>query len=295
MLGLTVALSACAGRGEQRFWVVRRPLAIRQPGRLRDRRIGESSAVVRGRVNPSVLWTLNDSGNPPELFAVDTTGSTRAVLLVAGVRNVDWEALTAAPCGDRWCLWIGDIGDNSGIRRTITIFRVVEPVLSADSSERSITPLDSVVARYPDAPHDAEALVVDAAGQAIIITKGRDGWIGEYRIPDSFSNQGPVTLEFVGRLPIAPGFLRGRLVTDAALAPNGQVLAIRTYGSIYLFDRPTATGGLPDRPRVTCPIGGLDPQGEGIAWWDGETLVLTSERGISRFAPPITLLRCPLD
>jgi len=70
------------------------------------------------------------------------------------------------------------------------------------------------------------------------------------------------------------------------------VLAVRTYRSIYLFDRPSGIGGLPGHPRVTCPIGGLDPQGEGIAWWDDETLVLTSERGMSRLPAPITLLRC---
>jgi len=171
---------------DQTSWVVHRPTAIRQPGRLRDPRIGESSAVIRGKVNPAVLWTLNDSGNPPQLFAVDTTGTTRAVYRVAGVANIDWEALSAGPCGDRWCLWIGDIGDNHGIRRTVAIHRVVEPALTADPRERWISPLDSLVARYPDGPHDAEALVVTATGSAAIITKGRDGWIGMYRVPSAF-------------------------------------------------------------------------------------------------------------
>jgi hypothetical protein len=275
--------------------VVHHPTAIRQPGRFQDARISESSAVIRGKENAGVLWTLNDSGNPPQLFAVDTTGATRAVFRVAGVVNIDWEALSAGPCGGRWCLWIGDIGDNRGIRRTIVIHRVVEPALRADPRERWISPLDSLVARYPDGPHDAESLVVTATGNATIITKGRDGWIGVYRVPPAFGASRPVVLELVGRLPIATGFLLGHLVTDAALSPNGQVLAVRTYRSIYLFDQPVATGGLPGRPRVTCPIGGLDPQGEGVAWWDDQTLVLTSERGLSRVAPPITLLRCPLE
>ncbi len=275
-------------------WPVRQPVAVRLTGRFKDPRLNESSGVVRGRTNPSVLWTLNDSGNPPFLFAVDTTGTTRAVLRVAGVANTDWEALSAGPCGTEWCLWIGDIGDNRAVRRSIAIYRVVEPTLGTAVGDRTVQPIDSLVARYPDGPHDAEALVVTGTGAAAIITKGRDGWIGEYRIPTPPWGPKPALLEPAGRLPIPTGFLLGHLVTDAALSPNGQILAVRTYRAVYLFDRRPGTTGLPDRPRTSCSIAGLEPQGEGIAWWNDETLVMTSERGLSRAAAPITVLQCPL-
>ena len=169
-----------------------------------------------------------------------------------------------------------------------------EPLLDPLPEERLVSVLDQITARYPDGPHDAEALVVTKAGGIGVLTKGRDGWVGAYSVGPDAWGKGPVTLEALGRLPVPSAFLFGHLVTDAALDPTDKILAVRTYRTIYLFDRGEATG-LPDRPRVACPIRGLDPIGEGLAWWDTTTLILTSERGIGSDRAPITALQWPLQ
>ena len=95
---------------------------------LRDARITESSGLVASRLHAGVLWTHNDSGNPPVLYALGRNGSTVATIRVSGAANVDWEALApVAGTGGRSLLAIGDIGDNSGVRSRIEIDLVAEP------------------------------------------------------------------------------------------------------------------------------------------------------------------------
>jgi hypothetical protein len=94
--------------------------------------------------------------------------------------------------------------------------------------------------------------------------------------------------EEIGKLPIATGSL-GNQITDAALSPSGDRVAVRTYLAIYLFSL-TRHGTLVPL-GVACDAAGLQLQGEGISWLDDRVLVLTSEGG---FGSPgtIVLLEC---
>src|SRR5205085_1640483 len=65
----------------------------------------ESSGIVASRIHPGVYWTHNDSGNPPELFAVDERGRNLGVWRVSGASNVDWEDISSDAAGH---LIIGD-------------------------------------------------------------------------------------------------------------------------------------------------------------------------------------------
>ena len=86
--------------------------------------------------------------------------------------------------------------------------------------------------------------------------------------------------------------LRGRVVTDATISPDGAVVVVRTYREIRYFTRGQDGRLRPRAGRPVCDVSGLEPQGEGLGWKDDSTLVLTSERGIYR-AGTITLLQCP--
>jgi hypothetical protein len=84
----------------------------------------------------------------------------------------------------------------------------------------------------------------------------------------------------------------GNQVTDAALSPAGDVVAVRTYLAVYLFTL-TRQGTLVPL-GIACDAAGLQLQGEGISWLDHRVLVLTSEGG---FGSPGTtvLLECGDD
>src|SRR2546427_1152391 len=67
-------------------------------GTFRSRRLTESSGVVASRAHPGILWTHNDSGDGPYLYATDLHGTDRGVVKVTGARNVDWEDIARGPC-----------------------------------------------------------------------------------------------------------------------------------------------------------------------------------------------------
>ncbi len=264
-----------------------------QSGSFQNPKLSESSGVAVSRKYPGVLWTLNDSGNPAWLFATDTLGRDRGTFAVTRATNVDWEAITIAPCGSSDCLYIGDTGDNYEQRSSVRLYRVSEPVPNAAGGEaRPTAPAQRLEVRYPDGAHDVEAIYVDQAGDSYLISKGGRAGVHLYRVPAAAWKTGKALAQPFGTLPIQTGWLGGMLVTDAALAPGGQRVAVRTYRSIFLFRRFPAGQLTPERGRPACSVAQLERQGEGAAWLDQHTLVLTSESALG-YPGTVSLARCP--
>jgi hypothetical protein len=66
---------------------------------MSDTRIVESSSLVRSGYSTSVLWTSNDSGGGPVLYAIAANGATVGTYTVTGASAKDWEAMAAARSG----------------------------------------------------------------------------------------------------------------------------------------------------------------------------------------------------
>lgn len=207
-----------------------------------DPRISESSGLVASRRTPGVLWTFDDSGGGPELFALTRSGRVGAVVTLSGVTARDWEAATslAGPDGAP-LLAVGDVGDNAGARPSVQVHVLAEPAAGRD---RTVRPLRTLELTYPDRPVDAEALVADpATGRLYVVTKGLLGgrlyavpasaWPGDATTPRVVRAR----LELVARVPLA-------MVTDGVALPDGRV-ALRTYGELALMP-PLPTPAAPD-------------------------------------------------
>jgi hypothetical protein len=91
------------------------------------------------------FWTLNDSGNSPELFLLDTNNYTivRSVY-IKNALNIDWEELTVSENH----VFIGDFGNNSGTRSNLRVLKL-EKSLLLNSSIDSIE-VDEINFSYPD-------------------------------------------------------------------------------------------------------------------------------------------------
>lgn len=263
------------------------------PAQFQDRRIGESSGVVVSRKYPGRIWTMNDSGGDPVLFLTDPAGTSLGAFLVPGAANRDWEALGRGTCGRDQCLYIGDTGDNGERRSTIRLYRVPEPAPTDPPRDASAPRAASLEVEYPDGSHDVEALYVEPDGSVVLVTKGRSGGVKTYRVRASSWSAGTVArAERLDSLPIRPNLPTGHLVTDAAISSDGERVVIRTYRELWFFRR-NAEGRLgldPARPR--CDLTGMQTQGEAVDWWEGDTVILTSERGSSR-AGTILIGKCP--
>ena len=218
---------------------------------LQDNRIAESSGLVASPSHAGAYWTHNDSGDTSRLFAVDGKGRTLGVwrLRVAAAR--DWEAVTARTT-PRPEIWVGDIGDN-GSRRTngILVHRMVEPARLAGGGSVAAT---SYRLRYPDGPHDAEAMFFGADGRLRIVTKSLLGG-GIYVAPAALDASYPTVLRRVGDAP--------PVVTDGAELPDGGYV-LRNYTDAFVYDadgRLRTSMALPDQPQgesVAVVHGGRD-------------------------------------
>jgi hypothetical protein len=272
-------------------------------GEFESRRLKESSGVALSRAHPGVLWTHNDSGDGPYLYATDLRGRDRGFLLVPGAHAVDWEDIALGPCPIRpgSCVYLADTGDNLERRASATVYAVPEPDAPTGSGDTLRTTAAPAVLRlrYPDGAHDVEAIYVSPRDSALyLVSKGRSGVVRLYRVTRAQwkardAAHEAARAEALQTLDISPNAEAGRLVTGAAIRSDGRVVAIRTYTEIYVFT--TIVGGrlalARERP---CDIAGLEAGGggEAIDFLNDSTLVLTSEAD-QRHRGTIHTVVCP--
>jgi hypothetical protein len=259
------------------------PVSAVRTGTLGATPLTESSGVAVSRRHAGVLWTHNDSNDGPNLYAITQRGELLATFRVIGARAVDWEDLSLGICPSRWrgrtCLYVADTGDNLERRPRVLLYVVPEPdPAPGDSTTRDTEPALALRIRLEDGAHDIEALAVDTAGNAHLITKGWSGPILRYVVPADAWGRDSVVLQPADTLPIKPRLLLGRLVTGAALSPSGTRAAVRTLTEVYFLKPGPGPWTLDGDP---CRLTGLEPQGEAVAFLNEDRLVLTSEKGLS--------------
>lgn len=245
-----------------------------------------SGLALAGR--PGIVWSHNDSGNAPVVYALTDAGEVVQTVRVAGADNVDWEAIAATDCGQARCLIVGDIGDNLARRPRITFYRFPEPGPEAAESRPAL----SFHARYPGGPRDGEALFVSGTGELYVINKGQNDPVVLYRYPGTPRENETVTLEPVRELfPEATD--NDDYITGAAVSPDGRWTAVRSYRHLYLYRTEQLTGSGEAEPRVFDLAPVSEPQGEAVAIADDGTVWLTSEAVIIG-RPVIARLHCEL-
>jgi hypothetical protein len=193
--------------------------------RLQDPRIVESSGLALSLRHGAVVWTHNDSGDAPALYAVGSDGRTLATLTLAGREARDWEAMAAGrDDAGRPALFVGDIGDNNGVWPEVAVYRVAEP---AELRDAAVVGAVRYRLRYADGPHDAEALLVDPRGNRLYVATKDVADGGLYRAPARLRTDQVNVLRRVARVP--------PVVTDGAWLPDGRGFVLRDYQGAYLY------------------------------------------------------------
>lgn len=224
----------------------------------------ELSGLAASRTQPGVLWAHNDSGGEPEVFALGTDGADRGRFPLDGAEAVDWEdmALATGEGGD--VLVFGDIGDNDAERDEVALYRVPEPDLATVAPGTSLTGVEAVPLTYADGPRNAEALLADPVTGDLFVVQKRlaGGPVPVYRVPAGTAGGEAVVMEEAGEAALGIG----EIVTGGDVSADGSVVALRTYGGLFLWDRapdqtvPEALAGEPCRAPTT-----LERQGEAVA------------------------------
>jgi hypothetical protein len=214
----------------------------------------ELSGLVLSRSRPGVLWTHNDSGDSARLFAISPRGRLLGELHVGGAENVDWEDVAATP----GAIYAGDIGDNLAQRSTISVYRVPDRSLSGrEMAER-------FKLRYPDGPHDAEALLVGPSGGAlVIVTKNLSARAGVY-VAEHPSSDAVTTMSRAGSIPIGDALP----VTAGDVSADGRTVVVRTYDRAFVWSRRRGESLVATLRRRACTARAdllVEGQGESLA------------------------------
>jgi len=259
---------------------------------FQDGSINESSGVAAARRNPGLLWTHNDSGDKPHVYAVDREGVTVGLYQVRGARNVDWEDMAVGPGpGGKFgpYLYLGDIGDNARRRTDCVVYRIQEPKVGGTRAQiTKQTPRMSEGAtlrlpfRYPDGPRDAEALLVHSRTGAIyIVSKEPSGRAGVYKFPARQpSGTKPAMLVRVGTVMITgEQHPFPNVVTGGDIAPDGRKVILCTYAAAYELTLPAGAANFEaiwkTRPaKIALPA---LPQCEAVCYTTaGKSILVTS-------------------
>ena len=229
------------------------------------------------------LWMLNDSRNPPELFLFDPVAGQLLETRTLPVPNRDWEDLTLAPDGH---LYIGDFGNNRNARRDLCIFRYHPETRT----------LDSILFQYPDQQafppaddrdwnYNCEAMVFFQDSLHLfskVVFKG-NYVTKHYVLP---ARPGRYTAELRDSL-----FLKNRVVTGAALSPDGKTLALTSYivgkklgfipytrATAYFFTDFSGSRFLQGkRTSKRLPKCVFARQFESVTWWNAATWLVANE------------------
>ncbi|MBB5156271.1 hypothetical protein [Saccharopolyspora phatthalungensis] len=245
------------------------PLTPVEQCRVDDDRLAELSGLAS---DGSAWYAIADGGSSLRVFVLDPADCSVRKIRTASNNPYDVEDLALGRDGT---LWLADTGDNRRRRESVA-FHVMPPGGGATLYRL----------RYPDGPHDAEALLLDRAGVPYIVTKEPLGAAGVYRPAEPLAAERTVPLERVGsislrstRTPGGPvsGALGSVLVTGGAVSQDGTVAAIRTYTEAYVYNAPDGdlVAAFRREPlRIPLPN---EQQGEAIAWEPDGALLSASE------------------
>lgn len=246
--------------------------SARPPTRLcvvTDTRLTELSGLATDGANRR--WAISDGGRRAQVFELAEDCSVRRVL-TGSVNPYDVEDLARALDGT---FWLADTGDNNRSRDTVAMIRLTAGGVA--SVHRM---------RYPDGPHDAEAVLLGRDGVPLVITKEPLAPAGVYRPERPLAASATVPLRRVGEVSLPSsdtlggpiGGVGSRTVTGGATTADGRVAALRTYTDAWLFSAPDGdlVAAL-DRPPVRVPLPD-EPQGEAIAF-DGKGGLLSGSEG----------------
>ena len=208
-----------------------------QVGTLPATGLPEVSGIVASRAHPGIFWVENDSGNPADIFAIDTSGALVATIHLDGAINSDWEDISIDSRAGVEEIYVADVGDNAAResdgargRARISLYRLPEPDVAAADTTVTAERFDF---SYPTRPYDCEALFVDhRSGDVYFVTK-------ESSPAEVFVARAPLDASVTAVLtPV--GTIDFALATAADMSTDGARIVVRGYTAVRVF--PVAAG-----------------------------------------------------
>jgi hypothetical protein len=226
---------------------------------IHDERIKESSGLAASAQHPDLVYTVNDRGNHPMIYAVQV--STGDVVGVTDISSLGVEDTESIAVDGEGTLWLGDLGDNDHQRDNISIVSFPEP----GPGTHELVSAARYGVKLPDGPFDVEGMLVHPrTSEVFVVSKNRDGLGKIYRLPELTPGSSSTAEDLDVAAP--------QMVTDATFTHDGRKALLRTEDDVWVYD---ATSWQPvarlDTPKLR--------QGESITVEQGDQSVLLGSEG----------------
>lgn len=202
--------------------------------------LSESSGLTASNLHHNVVWSINDSGNGPQIFAIGLDGKDLGAWLVDTADPEDWESMDSFVLDGVAYLVIGDTGDNLRWRSEVSFLVVPEPT-DLRLTDTALAVAWQVRFTYPDGPRDSEALAVDPHNKLVYVLSKRHYPAELFRValrsPDLLQAEKLAELELPR--PITQEMEEGSSVAFR-YTPTGMDLAenrlfVTTYRHAFLY------------------------------------------------------------
>jgi hypothetical protein len=223
---------------------------------LADDRIKESSGLAYSARHPDLVYTMNDSGNRPVVFAVQV--STGKVVGQTDLASLDLEDPESIAVDRQGRLWLGDLGDNDRDRDDVSIVSFEEPG-PGNAAPRG---LQRYPVRFNTGPSNVEAMMVSpTSGQMFLISKKNEdgGNPNLFAMPQALKPGQPNVATSMNR-PMPAG------VSDATFTPDGLHALVETASKVLVYN-PTTWESVGEFPGPGLPKGEsmtVEPGGKSV-------------------------------
>ena len=194
---------------------------------------------ISGMINTKngKFLAITDSGNPANIYVLDSAGKIVKVVEVSNAKNVDWETITKS---DRGIIYVGDIGNNDNKRKDLAIYAIFEEdILTKTKVQSGVININYANQKdFPPAEtelnYDAESLI-SFGDNLYLFTKNRTkpytGYTYLYEIPTSTKPHEIVKIDslFTGT-EMATSW-----ITDAALSPDKRHIILLSQDRFFML------------------------------------------------------------
>lgn len=210
------------------------------------------------------FYFLVDSGGEPELYMLSKDLQLQDTITVKNASNIDWEALTVDAEKN---FYIGDIGNNLNRRKNLRIYKFNSERSSLDTIHIEYAQQEKFPPSKEKRNFDSEALFWQD-DQLHLFSKNRGRkCVKHYILPDT---KGSYEL-----MPTEEIRLNG-MITGADISPDGSMVALLSYGKIYIFNREGEK--LYQNPLLLIETTRFG-QSEAIAFISDHELIVSNEAG----------------
>ncbi|WP_214069954.1 hypothetical protein [Mucilaginibacter sp. dw_454] len=257
---------------------------IVQTGTLQDKAMDETSGIAASSVNKDIYYVHNDSGDTSRFFAITPEGKLITTLYYKGdpterlgVKDCEDIAVGPGPDKNKSYVYVGDIGDNSAVRKYLTVYRVPEQSSWTKGGNINVaaTPIHL---KYPDGPKDAETLMIDPIQKLIYIVSKRHDTVSVYTSPLNYKAGDTVMLTHRAKL-FFKGYKPFKWITAGDVSKDGKQVLLRSYEKVYYWKREANEPMWQTLQRTPAePEYKQEKQGEAIGFTpDGRGYYTTSE------------------